>query len=517
MQWTHNPLVVGSNPPGPTNFFVHPLRLLSAHSLLNLESIAALGFLVVLLALARGGPIALFKTSPGSQWPAYILLFVAVFAVYAKVLNAPFLYDDYTHISDAAHANWSLILSAFGPVEHPPGLFFRPFGFLIYWLNYLAAGPDPRWWHAVSLAFHAIGACLVFALARTLRLGPAGSWGAALLFAFSGSAVEPAAWIDARFDPMATGLVLASLLCVCRFLQSGRAVWIGAACLAGAAGFASKESAFCLPLLVGCLWFFRPAERLRLFVAFVSVGTVAASVFGYRWWALGGIGGYRGATGDSNIASFSIVRMLNAVFVRDWTILFFPVNWSGPVSFALTVLLCLTPVVLAFCAWRTQVSRRVVIGAMAMTICAALPVQHLLLIGVDLANTRYIYLLSVGWALLLGAVFAGIRAPSWRWAAITWMVALHLLIAQHNLAFWLEVHQEARAVCVDFGPKAQATPNTAVVAGLPQRKNGVVFLANGFPECVEMNAHVAPGRVSVFGKPNFVWNASTGRVEPVTK
>ncbi len=493
-----------------------PLRLLSAHSLLNLESIAALGFLVALVAGARGG-VKAAKPSRGLQWPAYLLLFVAVFAVYARVLNAPFLYDDYTHISDAAHADWRVILSAFGPVKHPPGLFFRPFGFLVYWVNYLAVGPDPRWWHAVSLMFHAVDACLVFALAGALRFGTAGSWGAALLFALSGSAVEPAAWIDARFDPMATGLALASLLCVCRFLDSGRAAWVLAACVAAVAGFTSKESVFCLPLLVACLWFFRPVERLRLFLAFVSLGVVAVLVFAYRWWALGGIGGYRGVAGASNIESFSVVRMLNALFVRDWTILFFPVNWSGTVSLPLAVLLCLTPVVLAFCAWKTQVSRRVASGAIAMTLCAALPVQHLLLIGVDLANTRYLYLLSVGWVLLWGAVFAGIRATAWRWTAIAWMVALHLLMAQHNLAFWLDVHEEARAVCIDFGPKALAKPNTAIVTGLPQRKNGVVFLANGFPECVETNAHVPPGRVTVFGTPNFAWNAKTGRVEPLTQ
>ena len=103
------------------------------------------------------------------------------------------------------------------------------------------------------------------------------------MFAFSGSAVEPAAWIDARFDPMAAGLVLTGLLCVCRFLDAGRARWIGAACLAGVAGFATKESAFCLPLLVACLWFFRPVgERFRLAIAFASVGAVGLRSYEIR-------------------------------------------------------------------------------------------------------------------------------------------------------------------------------------------------------------------------------------------
>ena len=491
---------------------MNPLLLLSAHSLLNLESFVTLGFLLVLVRRAGNG--VRVDQRKLSHWPVYFCLCLAVILIYWRVLSAPFLYDDYTHINDARNADWRLILAAFGPVEKPPGLFFRPFGFLVYWINYLLAGPDPRVWHAVSLAFHAIDSCLIFALCRTLFLSFEGSLGAALLFAVTGAAVEPAAWIDARFDPMATGLVLASLLCVCRFRDTGRAGWLAAACLAGVAGFASKESAFCLPLLVGCLWIFGPASK-RLFTAFLSVGIVAAAVFAYRYWALGGIGGYRGTAGDSNIESFSLVRMLNAVLVRDWTVLFFPVNWSGPVGWLLAVMLCLTPFVWALCVWRTQVSRRILLGAIAMTLCAALPVQHLLLIGVDLANTRYLYLLSAGWAILWGAVFTGLRT-SWRWPAIGWMLALHLLIGQHNLGFWLEASEEARNVCVAFGETVKAMPNNAIVAGLPQRKNGAVFLANGFPECVEMNAGVAPGRVSMFGTPNFVWNAGTGRLEPVS-
>ena len=494
---------------------VDPLRLLSAHSLLNLESIAALGFVVAMLIRSSADGSDVERDGARRRnWPVFVGLCAAILFCYWRVLGAPFLYDDYTHITDARHADWRSIMAAFGPVENPPGLFYRPFGFLVYWINYCIAGADPRLWHLASVAFHALNACLVYSLGRVLRLGAAGSLGAALLFAFSGSAVESVAWIDARFDPMAASLVLSSLLCVCRFLDSRRAVWLGLACFTGVAGFATKESAFCLPLLVGCLWFFRRLEQARLLVAFASVGAVTVIAFTYRWWALGGIGGYRGPAGDANIESFSVVRMLNAVLVRDWTILFFPVNWSGGVGWVLAVLLCLTPVVLAICVWRARVSRRVIVGSVAMTVFAAFPVQHLLLIGVDLANTRYVYLLSAGWAVLWGAVFAGIR---WRWFAIGWMVALHLVIAQHNLAFWLRVPEEARAVCAEFGRTVLLTQGAAVVGGLPQRKDGVVFLANGFPECVEMNGHVPAGRVTVYGTPNFVWNAATGRVEPVAK
>ena len=494
-----------------------PLRHLSPHSLLNIESLVAIAFLLALLIRAR--PSALpTKASPQPDWRLCLGLCLAVFLVYARALGSPFLYDDYTHITDARDATWRSILAAFGPVEHPPGLFYRPFGFLIYWLNYQLAGPDPRLWHAASLAFHAIDACLVYTLSLALRLGKISSAAAAVLFAFSGAAVEPAAWIDSRFDPMATMLVLASLLCVCRFLDYPHTKWVIAACLFGIAGFTSKESAFCLPLLVACLWFFRSDRNQRLALALAATGTVAAAAFVYRWWALGGIGGYRSAGGASNLESFSLVRLLNAVFIRDWTILFFPINWSGPLAITLAALLMLTPVVFAIVLWRgSRIARPRVLGALLFTLFAALPVQHLLLIGVDLANTRYLYLLSVGWALLWGTIFAGVPHTAWRCALIGWILALHIAIGQHNLSFWLQVAEDSKTVCEDFARSLPPTGPTAIVGPLPQRKNGVVFLANGFPQCVEMNGHMPPGRVSMFGSANFFWDFATARVTSRTK
>lgn len=506
---------------------VESFHLPSAHALLNIESFVALGFLLAILARSNGREQV--DGAPNRHLAVDLILCGTILVVYWRVLGAPFLFDDYTHITDAHNASWRTILAAFGPVEHKPGLFYRPFAFLVYWLNYLVAGPDPRLWHATSLLFHAADCCLLYALCRALRLSRPGSFGAALLFAVSGAATESVAWIDARFDPMTTGFVLATLLFVCRFLHSGRLVWMMAACAACAAAITSKESAFCLPLLVACLWFFgpggagsRPAkihmagrEPAPLTVSFVGIATVTAVLFVNRWWALGGMGGYRSATGDSNIARFSPIRMLNAIFVRDWTILFFPVNWSESPNWLLNAFLFLTPIVLAICVWQARIPRRVFWGCVALTISAALPVQHLLLIGTDLANSRYVYLLSIGWAVLWGSIFTAIPKAGWRAFAISWMLAWHLLMVHHNLAFWLRVPEEARQVCTEFARTVSTMDGTAVVGGLPSRKSGVVFLANGFPECVAMNSGFTASRVSVYGTPNFVWNDATSRIEPV--
>ena len=474
---------------------------MSGHALLNVESGIALAFLATLLARSR--PSVFFSPSdePDRRAVVFLTLCAAILLVDWPVLFAPFVFDDYTHITDARNSSWQTILAAFGPVEHKPGLFFRPFGFLVYWLNYRAAGSDPRLWHSASLIFHAVSCCLLFTLCRSLRFNGNGSFAAALLLAVSGVSVEAVAWIDARFDPMAACLVLASLVCVCQYVDSGRWTWIAAACAAGACAMLTKETAFSLPLLAACVWSYRPSPRLIR--ACAGLAALAGILFVYRWWAIGGIGGYGGR--------LNLAGTLNGIFVRDWTILFFPINWSGVANPALWIAAAAIPLC---CVVLVRIPRRAWFGAFSFTCLVALPAQNLLLIGTDLAQTRVLYMPALGWALLWGAILTAMpRSRGWTVAIIASLIC-QFLILRHNMAYWLDVPGEARAICASF---ARTAKDEAVVAGLPLRKNGVVFLANGFPECVAMNSDVPASRVSVRGSPTHVWNPATGQIEAIKR
>lgn len=507
------------------------------HALLNTESFVALAFLILVFLRSRPGQagpldrehnrylgVAVFR-----YLGVVALLCAVVGAAYWSILDTPFLYDDYTHITAAANSTLRTVLAAFGPVAHKPGLFFRPFGFFVYWLSFLWAGAHPRSLHVSSLVFHAASCVLLFALCRQLRMTWTGSLAAALLFALNASSAETVSWIDARFDLMTTSLVLGSLLCLCRFLESGRRVWILAALPIGACAMLSKESAFCLPLLAACLWFFRPEfrhedeqdERRRLWTGCAWLAGLAVALFGYRWWALGGIGGYRTSPGQVDLSRFHPIHTLNALVLRDWAILFFPLNWSAPPSTLLRIFLISTPIVLAACAWWARIPRRVFLGSIALTLAAALPVQHLLLIGTDLSGSRVVYLLSIGWVILWGNLVSAIPRTHWRALAIAWMLALEALILHHNLAEWTTVPVEAHNACVAFAETVRSTTEPVVVSGLPAKKRGVVFLHGGFPECVEMNGGIPLGRIQVRDgptanpSPNYAWNDSSGRIEPV--
>src|SRR5581483_2219380 len=320
---------------------------LHEHALLNAESAVALSFLILLFLRGTAKESLKGDADLSIWWLAAIPAVIAL--AFAGILNAPFLYDDYTHITDAAQASWASIAQQFGPVEHKPGLFFRPVGFAIYWWHYQLLSGHPELWHPASLALHVICAFLVFCLIRLLGLSRLAGLAGALLFAMNGVTAEAVAWIDARFDLIATLLVLLSLILIFRYADTGVFGWMAGALAAGVCAMLTKESAFALPLLASCLPVIDSRLRnRRIWRAVLSMAILSAVLFAYRWWALGGIGGYG--------TRLSIYHSLNALFFRQWALLFFPLKWAaaGPLARAAA---CAIAVVLLVSAWIAKPSR----------------------------------------------------------------------------------------------------------------------------------------------------------------
>jgi len=380
-------------------------------------------------------------------------------------------------------------------------------------------------WHAGSISLHAIDSWLVYLLCRKLGIGRSGSACAGLLFAINGCAAEPVAWVDAGFDLIATGFVLLALIFMCQYLDSGTPGYIVAALGVTSVAVLCKESAFCLPALVVCVALLRPkgAGGPRARSGILWVAAVCAALFGYRWWALGGIGGYgvRGA-GVADFLQHNFIPRMNALLVRQWAILFFPVNWSTPVSPALRIALAALPVLLVMLAVLGRPVRRQFLACLGFTLAASIPAQKMLLIGLDLSGTRTLYLPNVGmaiaWGLLLGALEWRLQA-----AFVCGLLAVQTLTLEHNLIPWRSVPESARSACVTFG--RQMTPGTGpvIVRGLPATRSGVVFLANGFPECVQMNTGVSGDRIHVqnssqeYQPDAFDWDERRGFVREALK
>jgi hypothetical protein len=483
--------------------FAYRLQSGPGHGLLNAEGAVALAFVAFLLASStrERSPIA---ASP-SRWALLLALLLSPL-LYLKTAGTPFLYDDYTHITEASAGSAYSVASAFGPVERKPGLFFRPTGFLIYWLNYLWAGDHPLRWHWISILFHLLNCSLFYLLCRRLQLAA----GAVVLFAAAAGSVEAVVWIDARFDLLAGLFSLLTLLCVCRYEEDARKRWVVAAIAAAAAGVTTKEAVYCIPVLAASLAFFLP-DRRRVLVAALWIGAAVTALFAYRWWALGGLGGYPAGPIDP-------ARLLNALVLREWALLFFPVNWPVRPGIVLRFTLAMTPFLWQLYLWHCMPQRKRVLGAIVMISGAAIPVAHLLMIGPDLSGARILYVPTIGWAVLWGVVLQEIPKTSYRLLGLAWMLILEILMQQHNLRPWMSLPWQSQRVCADFARDNQGRQDRLGVHGLPRTVDGVVMLANGFPECVRMNSPVPnpPLRITAGGEPaddDFDWNPNTRRID----
>lgn len=493
-------------------FAIGPFRLFfTVNSPVNAGAITAVSFVLLALLAARG-PAGTPGTGGPNGWASAGLLAAAAAIAFWPNIVAPFVYDDYTHIVQSSHATWRILAEAFQPEPGGHGLFFRPVGFVWYWLDYQWAGRDALRWHAWCMAAHAANSCLVYALVRRLGMPRAAALIAGLVFALHGSRAEAVAWSDVRFDLLATFLALVSLLAVLAHCRTGRRVYYVPAMTCAALAVYTKESAFCLPLLPLALLPLLPREeRRRAIEASVALGALCAVLFAYRWWALGGIGGYVDQTGVRAVWRSRPLHTSEALLYRQWAFLFFPVNWVAPVEWWLRAAAVAFIAMLGICAGWGGASRPRLLAGIAFVLAAVVPVQHILMFTIDFAGARVLYLPLVGLAIFWAALLEGAARRGRRWVAAAVLIGFNVAALQHNLKPWRTTPEAAAAVCRALGREMAHDPRPVWVSGLPDRRQGVYFLSNGFPECVEMNSGQPAGRVHLGDAPpaarQFVWDA----------
>jgi hypothetical protein len=314
---------------------------------------------------------------------------------------------------------------------------------------------DPRWWHLSSIVLHAVNAALVTLLAIRFRLPALAAFTAGAIFALHGTHLEAAVWIAGRFDLLATFFTLGALLLYGRNTIATLLVALAALC--------SKEAAFVLPLLLVVIARYekRPLSRTAPFFG------LAAAIFAYRWFLLGGIGGYRDAAGAPSVLGLKVATTAKVLFARLWTSLFFPLNWSADPSLIAGIL---AVAYIGALLWVTrkpdpQPALRWSLAALAISI---LPPLHLLGGAADLSGGRLLYLPSVFLCLFLAA------AVPKRGTVV--ILAFFLATLIHDLRFWQTTSQRVKEIC----------ESTTAPTPLPGMIDGVPALANGYAECVEM-------------------------------
>jgi hypothetical protein len=286
----------------------------------------------------------------------------------------------------------------------------------------------------------------------------------------------------------------------------------------------SKESAYCLPLLtLSIIPFEKPALRRPLLQAAAGMFATCGIAFVYRWWVLHGVGGYRGAAGQSALVHFNVIGTIKALLFRQWALLFFPINWSSPpgawVKAAVVIFIFVMFGVLIY----SKPCIRRLAAAILLLFLAELPVHHLLLMTADLAGSRVLYLPVLGIGLFGGLLVEGCKGRLAQVALSIGLLAFQVAALVHNLLTWREVAFLAQQTCRSAAMQIENDDRTAIVRGLPTTWHGVFFLRNGFSECVHMNSP-HPLKASIFvanddRQPDnrfrtFEWNNQTEQLQP---
>jgi hypothetical protein len=445
---------------------------------INLEAVFAL--LVLVGACARAGAVPALESKRRSWW----LLLLIVPAAMLWTVTIPLVSDDYVHIGFALHFTPEKIVELF---TVPAGdHFFRPLGYMSYALDARWADHSAVLWHLATLLIHFVNCVLVYVVGRQVGIDRFFSATAAVVFGVHGSRPEAVTWIASRFDMIATLFVLLTLSLF--MVSRRRPILYGLALVTAFLGLISKEAAYVLPVLLLLITERPEWKRVAPFAALTT------AVFAYRWHLLSGIGGYQTASNTPAILNFSLLRTANALFLRLWATLFFPVNWTESVQWWLWLAI-LTGVVGYVAIAVGGARRRLSLAFLVFTFVAALPVQQLLLIGPDLEKSRVLYLPSVGFALFLATAVESMRRTEWRVPTAVAMMCLQTACLEHNLITWRGVARVADRACGSVAASLNGNQKTVTVLDLPNVLRGVYFFHKGMPDCLEIGHGIDIRRV----------------------
>lgn len=504
--------------------FGGPFKLiLPVQSPINAESIIGLSFaLLVCVPKLKGGQAQTETRSFSARQAAGVVILASL--PFLITLNAPLLHDSYAHVAEAASSTFTEAVRFFTRPS-PNDFFFRPLGYLSYWVDFRWADYDPLRWHAWNLVIHAVNTWLIYLLATKLALNRFGAAVAALVFGIHGSRPEVVSWAAARFDLLAALFVLLCLIACNQYVETKRSGWFVVTLCCAVVGVLSKEAAYSIPLLAAGFIPFKNRSRtkdiLRVSAALMAV---CGTVFVYRLWVVGSVGGYRTATGQPAVLQFNVIHSAKGMLFRQWAFLFFPINWSTDVGMWVkgAVVLALA-VMLGFICWSTA-SGYLLLAALSLEIIAALPVHHLLLMTADLAGARVLYLPVFGLALFWGLLAQGCTRRYIRNSLTVGLLLFQLAVLCHNLLIWRQVAFLSQRTCGAVGAELKHDPRPIIFRGLPAKWNGVFFLRNGFPQCVAINSGEPIDRVYIEheGPPPpgparvFFWNDRAERFQEVT-
>jgi protein O-mannosyl-transferase len=382
--------------------------------------------------------------------------------VYLRTLSFGFVYDDVLQIfQNPALRQWRYLPQYFtshvlaGLYPEAGGNYYRPL--LMVWLrlNYVLFGPSPAGWHATTVLCHVLATYLVFRVAQQISNDRIVAFIAALLFAVHPAHVENVAWISGVSDPLMACFLLGSMLAFFDWRRSARIAPAVYSLVLFACALLAKETAVVLPVLIFA-WVLvdsRTADiaeptvdnvepKLRPVWLAMSASApyliVAVVYLGVRFWALHGFShpvislswGHVLLTWPA-VLWFYARHLLLPLSMSEFYPLSYVEHATGRAFWLPSVMLAIVLLVgWLWIRWLSRigvVERRAAWFAVALIALPLLPVLDLrsLTVG-DVVHDRYLYLSSIGFALLIALSLREIerRRRSFRAVALAGLIAV---------------------------------------------------------------------------------------------
>lgn len=367
--------------------------------------------------------------------PRLLLTFalLSTFAAYARTLKFQFVYDDQTIIlANPAVQSWRYLPQYFtrhfwaGVYPQGPGNYYRPVFLLWLRLNYMAFGTHAWAWHLASIFLHLTATLLVYFLARRLLQDEWSAALAALIFGLHPVHIEPVAWVSGSTDPLLAILLIGSFLCFLKAREplAKRRRWMVPSLFLFALALLDKEIAIVLPALIFAYqWFYgspspakapvpwlqriRPARR-----AAIPYLLLVCPYLAVRVWVLKGFSHV-----ETNLPVATMIFTWPSLFWFWVKHLLWPaglatfydlptVNHPGVGNFVLPAIGTLA--VAGMVVWWARRSGEVAFAA-AWLMLPLLPFLNLrLFVQSDYGHDRYLYLSSVGFAIIAACALRGL-------------------------------------------------------------------------------------------------------------
>ncbi len=458
------------------------------------------GELKIKMKLTDSNRQQLDKVETSRQWAGYGFVAAMLLGLVAFVpaLFHYFTGEDFIFIQNAATGR------AF--YEPSQKLFYRPLPNLLWQADFALWQLNAAGYHLTNLLLHLFNALVTGLLAWKLSGKREVGWLASALFALHPIHIEAVDWLASRPDLLTTLFCLISLLCGLRFFEDEPTkIWLYLiSILAFAAGLLSKEAAASLPLALFGLILIRGIgnrswKRLVLWLLpYLGVGLLYGLA---RYSALGGIGGYNSAGRDL----FYIIWNLTGGL---WLPLLFPLNIESAGMIGTLALAALLLLIYAMLAWRffanrTRIGTKIPwLAALLLLYACVLPALNTAPVDTNMAQSRILYLPSVGFCLLAAlfihqAIHHGdtensrnkLASRNWQfkiqnWSNLVLLLALSgwLVIAlQVNLAPWQQAGEMVRRTFSLLAPYKLpfADGDTLYFEGVPDNYRGAYGWRNG--------------------------------------